>query len=124
MTTLTATQLEELASEAFGPNWQSALARDRCVAVRTVQRWAKDGIAKPETAGAIRAYLLSRTVVSLPAKPDRGPHNEILDTAMSNIVEDITQAGRAVGWTEQEAHRALQNVINPRQNKPKVKNDD
>ena len=32
MTTLTAYELEDLASRAFGPGWQSALARDRGVA--------------------------------------------------------------------------------------------
>lgn len=111
MTTLTATELEELASKAFGPNWQSALARDRGVAVRTVQRWAKDGIAKPETAEAIHAYLTTRTVVSLPLKPDRGRTYPFLATAMDELVEDISQAGVLGGWTEDETQRALLHAL-------------
>lgn len=119
MTTLTAYELEDLASRAFGPGWQSALARDRGVAIRTVQRWAKDGITKPETAQAILDYLRTRTVISLPSKPEAGPHKEIIRTAMAGIVSEITQAGVAVGWTEQETRTAMQLAITPKRTRSK-----
>ena len=115
MTKLSATELDKLASAAFGPQWQSALARDRGVSVRTVQRWAQDGIAKPETAEAINAYLTTRTVVSLPLKPDRGRTHPFLNTAMDELVEDITQAGVLGGWTEDETQRALLHALMAKQ---------
>lgn len=111
MTTLSATELDKLAGAAFGPQWQSALARDRGVSVRTVQRWARDGIAKPETAEAIHAYLTTRTVVSLPFKSERKLSRYILNTAMDDVVAEITQAGAAGGWTERETQRALMHAL-------------
>ncbi|NCP22842.1 MAG: hypothetical protein GW854_01695 [Erythrobacter sp.] len=119
MTTLPPTELADLASRVFGPGWQSALARDRGVAVRTVQRWAKDGISKPETAEAIRAYLQSRTVVSVPAAPSvqvfgDGETRSILTEAMRRIAAEIVVSSKAAGWSEEEARHALSEAVSKR----------
>ncbi len=116
MTQLSTHEIADLASRVYGPGWQSALARDRGVAIRTVQRWAKDGIAKPETAEAIRAYLQSRTVVSVPAQPSIQASGEcnpsqILDQAMCKIADEIIMSTKAAGWTEEQAQEALRNAI-------------
>jgi len=92
--------LAALATSTFGSEWQSALARERGVAVRTVQRWAKDGIAKPETAAAIVAYLQSRRVVTLPPPPDGTPdvRDDAAYAAMAALLDTMIAAGQPLGW--------------------------
>lgn len=102
--TLSAQDLATLAASAFGSEWQSALSRGRGVALRTVQRWARDGIAKPDTAAAIRAYLLSRRVVDLPAPPGDDPdrRDDAAHQVMGELLDVVVEAGVAVGWHEAE----------------------
>lgn len=98
-------RLYALATPVYGPEWQSALARERGVNVRTVQRWAKDGIAKPETAIGIVSYLRSRRIVDLPSPPPSDDPHERDDEAhlaMPGVLDTIIDAGRAVGWHEAE----------------------
>lgn len=106
-------ELAALATPVFGSEWQSALARARGVAIRTVQRWAKDGIHKPETAVAIRAYLLSRRVIDLP--PPLSQDDEERDDAAHLVapvlLDTILDAGAAVGWHDAELLAAMLSAV-------------
>jgi hypothetical protein len=101
---LTRDELAALATSVYGSEWQSALARERRVAVRTVQRWAKDGIAKPETAIGIRAYLLSRRIVDLPPPLSDDPEerDDAAHLVVAVVLDAVSDAGRAVGWHDAE----------------------
>ncbi len=74
-----------LAESAYGHMWQSALARDMDLNVRTVQRWAVDGIPKDATADRVRAFIGER-------RRQAGP----LDT-VGPRVEAIVEAYVAAG---------------------------
>ena len=58
---MTPAELKSLAVPAYGPWWQSQLARDLDVAIRTVQRWAGGHVRIPEArAEDIPAICLAR----------------------------------------------------------------
>lgn len=59
-----AADLQSLASAVYGSRWQSQLSREMGVALRTVQRWARDGIDKPAKAG--KARIEKRALSELP----------------------------------------------------------
>ena len=50
---MTAAELNDLARAVFGERWQSALSRELGVPLRTVQRWAAEGIPKKIVADAV-----------------------------------------------------------------------
>jgi hypothetical protein len=98
---MTAAELAALASQCYGQRWQSALARDMNINVRTVQRWAADGIDKPATASNVRRFLTERRVVSIPT-PDPTLSEEERDDACYNAMEPplaaLTSAADDQGW--------------------------
>ena len=80
---LTSAELAAVASQTYGKRWQSALARDMGVNLRTVQRWAADGIAKPATADNVKRFLTERRVVSIPS-PDPDLSEDERDDAQNS----------------------------------------
>lgn len=61
MTDTTADLLRQAGEVLYGPRWQSDLARDLDVAIRTVQRWAAESVEMPSTVWPeIRALLKAR----------------------------------------------------------------
>lgn len=110
---LSSGDLAALATSAFGPEWQSKLARERGIVLRTMQRWARDGIGKPETAVAIRAYLLSRRVIDIPAPASHADdqRDEQARNIMLGLLGELTKAAGAVGWREAEMLAALSATI-------------
>lgn len=103
--------LARLATAVYGPQWQTALARERDIADRQVRRWAKDGIGKPSTATAIHAYLLSRRVIDLPGPPDSDARDAAAQLAMPDLLGVIVDAGQAVGWHEAELLVAMMGAV-------------
>lgn len=65
-----ADELRRLAEEIYGPNWQSPLARDLSVPLRTVQRWA-GGYMQPPDVRAELAAICRREAERLIAIVDR-----------------------------------------------------
>lgn len=106
---MTASDLASLASAIYGPRWQSAFARDFDTALRTVQRWARDGIDKPATAGAVRRFLEERARLRISPPPADG-YSDRDDDAYDEFrprVEALAQAGEAAGWHPAEAVTAI-----------------
>lgn len=106
---MTPTDLGNLASSIWGPEWQTPLSRERGIAIRTVQRWAKEGIPRATTALAILAYLKSRRVIDIPMPEalEDADRDDEANVAMVPIVASIIDAGRAVGWHDAELLCAL-----------------
>ena len=66
---LTAAELHSLASASYGARWQSPLAREMGIALRTVQRWAAGGVHKPATAEGVRRFLEERRLARIAPPP-------------------------------------------------------
>lgn len=101
--------LAALASAVYGPRWQSAFARDFDTALRTVQRWARDGIEKPATAGAVRRFLEERAALRVSPPPSDG-YSDVDDDAYDEFrprIEALVQAGIAAGWDPAEVMTAI-----------------
>lgn len=107
---MTAPELAALASQCYGQRWQSALARDMNVAVRTVQRWAADGIERQATADNVRRFLIERRVVSI-AGPAAGLSEDERDDACYEALEPplsaIAAAADDQGWHPAEVWTAI-----------------
>ena len=120
---MTPGELHILASSVYGPAWQSPLARDMGVALRSVQRWASphgDGVTKTATAESIRRFLDERRLARLPAPPEGTDPNRDEDTpfrddAAYNAMEPPLRALLATavdrGWNRAEAEVAMLNVL-------------
>ena len=101
---LTAAELQSLATAIYGSRWQSAFARDRSIALRTVSRWARDGIEKPATAAAVRDFLEERrrTALDPPASDDPDERDDQARDLVEPRVEALLSASAAVGWHDAE----------------------
>ena len=81
--------LHEAGRALYGQQWQSALARDLGVSVRTMQRWAVDSAAVPRGA---YLDLLRLTQERAAALGDLGPHlREAGASAMPPMAWDLAQ---------------------------------
>lgn len=98
---MTAADLAALASQCYGQRWQSPLSREMNVNVRTVQRWARDGIEKVATADNVRRFLMDRRVVSIPS-PDATLSEAERDDACYDAIEAplsvLASAADDQGW--------------------------
>lgn len=107
---LEARELAALASQCYGPNWQSPLARDMEINVRTVQRWARGGIDKSATAENVRRFLTDRRVASIPA-PDASMTEDERDDACYDAMETplsaLASAADDQGWHPAEVWVAV-----------------
>ncbi|WP_375455633.1 hypothetical protein [uncultured Methylobacterium sp.] len=111
---MTASDLASLASAAYGPQWQSALSREMRIALRTVQRWAADGIPKAATAAGIRAFLTDRARIKL-AGPVSGADGDARDDAAfaecEPVVAALIGAGEDAGFHEAEILAAVLSIV-------------
>ena len=106
-TALSADALDAIAQGVYGALWQSAMARDLNIALRTVQRWRAEGIGKPVTADRIRLFLAERRLTAV-AGPDGG-------LALSDIlgprIEALVAAAEDAGWDRAEIVQAIMDVV-------------
>lgn len=107
---MTAAELAALASQCYGHRWQSALARDMNINVRTVQRWKTDGIEKQATADNVRRFLTERRVVTIPP-PDPAMSEDDRDDACYDALkislEVFARAADDQGWHPAEIWVAI-----------------
>lgn len=66
-------KLQRAAETIYGPEWQTPLARDLSVAVRTVQRWASGTMQPPDVRAELVA-ICQRRIKVLTALIDRLQH--------------------------------------------------
>ncbi len=106
---ITAAEIDVMGRAAYGPLWQSALAREIGVDSRTVRRWAQEGVGKLSTAANVRAHLLSRRVITLP--PPAGDDPDARDEQARDIADELVStllgAAAAIGWHPAEITTAL-----------------
>lgn len=96
-----------MASAIYGARWQSQMARDFGVAVRTVQRWARDGIEKPTTADSVKRFLEERRVARM-APPQVGStaaddRDDACRDAIEPALTAMIAAATDVGWHPAES---------------------
>lgn len=107
---LTPSELAALASQSYGPYWQSALARDLSINTRTVQRWAVDGIGRKAMADNVRRFLHERRVVVIPP-PDASMSEDERDEACHEGLEPaviaLASAAAQHGWNPAEIWVAI-----------------
>lgn len=96
-------ELEALAQGAYGQQWQSALARDMDIGVRTVSRWAAAGIGKALTAERVRSFLAERRLTKLVGPGDGLTVEDVLGPR----IEALLAAAEAAGWDRAEAAQAV-----------------
>ena len=108
---MTAEDLHAKAGAVYGSRWQSQIARDMGIALRSVQRWARDGIEKKTTAAAVEHFLEQRRVAKIAPPPENTTSPNVRDAAcyeaISPGVTAIMAAGRDTGWGEAELTAAL-----------------
>jgi len=108
---VTPSTLHSIASAVYGARWQSRLSRDMGVALRTVQRWARDGIEKTATAEGVRRFLEERRVARLAPPPagatDRDDRDDACRDAIEPPITALLAAARDVGWHEGEVLVAI-----------------
>ena len=104
---MTPSELQSLASACYGARWQSALSRDMGIALRTVSRWARDGIAKPATAEGVRRFLEERRIARIAAPPSDTTADQDRDdacyAALQPGVRALIAAAEEIGWHPAEA---------------------
>lgn len=108
------TELNTLASAVYGTRWQSPLSREMNIAIRTVQRWASDGIGKTATAEGVRQFLETRrrTLVAGPpagTDPDQDRDDAVYEATRPSF-EAVVASAIEAGWSPPEAVSALFNV--------------
>lgn len=85
------------------------------VALRTVQRWARDGIDKPATAENVRRFLERRRTARIAPPPAGTSASDDRDDAcyeaMAPAVTALMSAARDVGWQEAEAAVAVLSAV-------------
>lgn len=94
-------ELQSLSTGVYGRHWMSALARDFGVNARTVQRWAKSGVANDETARRLRDYLENRRR-SIVDGPDNNSDPNAYDKFEPGVDAFIDSAV-AAGWSRRMA---------------------
>lgn len=104
--------IHTLAGAIYGPRWQSALAREMRVNVRTVQRWAAD----PDRVEPwVIQWLEARRTRSVAAPPKESAaaddRDDALYCAVAPHVEAMVAAIEAAGWSDGEAVLGPYNVI-------------
>jgi hypothetical protein len=108
---MTPSDIQSLASAVYGARWQSQLSRDMGVALRTVQRWARDGIEKTATAEGVRRFLEERRVARMAPPPEGTTAEDDRDDACRDAIEPpitaILAAAQDVGWHEGESLVAM-----------------
>lgn len=108
---MTPAELQSIATSAYGQRWQSQLARDASVPLRTVQRWAADGIHKPQTEQFIRGVILTRRTSFIPSPPagttEDDDRDDACHVAIAPSITGLTAAARDAGWSEAEALTAI-----------------
>ncbi len=108
---MTPRDLQSMASAVYGARWQSQISRDMGVALRTVQRWARDGIEKTATAEGVRRFLEERRVARMAPPPHGTTADDDRDDACRDAIEPpitaLLAAARDVGWHEGEALVAI-----------------
>ena len=114
---MTASELASLATAAYGAQWQSALAREMRIALRTVQRWAADGIPKDATASAVRVFLVGRARIKV-AKPAAGADDDARDdlafAECQPVIAALIGAGQDAGFHEAEILTAVLSITTGR----------
>lgn len=112
---MTRDELHSLASAVYGARWQSRLSRDMSVALRTVQRWARDGIDRTATAEGARRFLEERRVARVAAPPAGTTDAENRDDDCADALEPAVLATIAaaadVGWSDAEILAAILTII-------------
>lgn len=114
---MTPTELARLASAAYGQQWQSALSRDMRINLRSIQRWASDGIPKVETANGIRAFLVARARTKIDPPPAGATADQRDDWAFDECephIAALISAGTAAGLHEAEILAALLSIVTGR----------
>ena len=108
---MTAAELHSLAATTYGARWQSQLARDMNIALRTIQRWSADGIHKPATAEGVRRFLEERRVARIAPPPAGSSAENDRDDACRDALEPgmtaLLTAAVDVGWHPGEAMVAM-----------------
>lgn len=108
---MTPADIQSIASAVYGARWQSQLSRDMGVALRTVQRWARDGIDKTATAEGVRRFLEERRIARIAPPPagttDADDRDDACRDALEPAVTAIVAAARDAGWHEGEAQVAV-----------------
>jgi hypothetical protein len=108
-----AAELASLATAAYGTQWQSAFAREMQIALRTVQRWAADGIPKVATAAGVRAFLTERARLKI-AGPAAGADDDARDdlafAECEPVIAALIGAGQDAGFHEAEILAAILSI--------------
>lgn len=103
--------LHSLATSVYGTRWQSQLAREMGIAVRTVQRWARNGIDKTATAEGVRRFLEERRIARIAAPPDGttvdDDRNDACRDALEPSILSVFAAAKDIGWHHSEVMRAV-----------------
>ena len=111
---MTPEQLKSLAGAVYGAKWQSALARDMGINVRTVQRWASAGIDREAIAHNVRRFLDERRIARIPGPPantcpDDDRDDAVYD-ALSPAIQAVVAAAHDAGWSTHEAEFGALNI--------------
>lgn len=97
-----APEFQSLASAAYGPRWQSRLARDTGIALRTIQRWTKTGIVKSDLSERIRQFLEERRIARIAAPPGGTSPDQDRDDDCYSAVEPgiatLIATAETAGW--------------------------
>lgn len=108
---MTPSELHSIASACYGARWQSQLARDMGVSLRNIQRWARDGIAKPATAEGVRRFLEERRISRIAAPPEGSTPDQNRDDACYEALRPgvlaLLAAASDIGWHPAEAWVAV-----------------
>lgn len=108
---MTPSDLQSLAASVYGARWQSQLGRDMGIALRTVQRWARDGIDKTATAEGVRRFLEERRIARIAAPPEGSTDDDDRDDACRDALEpailSVLAAADDIGWHRVEAQTAV-----------------
>jgi len=105
--------LASLAAAAYGPQWQSALAREMKIALRTVQRWAADGIPKAATAAGVRAFLVDRARIKITgpaADADDEARDDLAFAECEPVIAALLGSGQDAGFHEAEILAAILSI--------------
>lgn len=112
---MTSAEFHSLASTVYGARWQSQLSRDMGIALRTIQRWARDGIDKTATAEGVRRFLEERRVSRMAYPPEGTTPEDDRDDACYEAVRPsimaIMAAATDIGWSEAETLTAILSTI-------------
>jgi hypothetical protein len=110
-TQMTGPELQSIATAVYGARWQSQLSRDMGIALRTVQRWARDGIDKPATSEGVQRFLEERRIARIAAPPGGSTQNDDRDDLCFDAVEPgitaLIAAAETIGWARSETLSAI-----------------